>query len=131
MLNWLLLLTTNVLPIFAATDGFSFGNVVIITLLGGIPVLLVKIFDIYMSKSNQSASKEQVMYTRQKELDNVKDNLISVFQTQINDLREQIDELIAKNSSLHERNIELTYEVAGCKYEIKMLKQQLGLPDAD
>jgi peptidoglycan hydrolase CwlO-like protein len=119
------------LPIFAATDGFSFGNVVIITLLGGIPVLVVKIIDYFMSKSNQSASKEQVMYTRQKELDNVKDNLISVFQTQINDLREQIDELIAKNAKLHERNIELTYEVAGCKHEIRMLKQQLGISDAD
>ena len=118
------------IPIYALTDGFSFGNVVVITLLGGIPVLLVKMIDYFMSKSTQSASKEQLMYTRQKELDSVKDNLIAVFQTQINDLREQIDELIGKNTALHERNIELTYEVAACKHEIKLLKTRLGLNDA-
>lgn len=126
MLNFLLQI-----PILAVTDGFSFGNMVVITLLGGIPVLLVKIIDYFMSKSTQGTNKEQLMYTRQKELDNVKDNLITVFQTQINDLREQIDELITKNSKLHERNIELTYEVAGCKHEIRLLKRQLGMPDAD
>jgi peptidoglycan hydrolase CwlO-like protein len=118
------------MPTYALTDGFSFGNVIIITLLGGIPVLLVKIIDYFMSKSMQSTNKEQLMYTRQKELDSVKDNLIAVFQTQINDLREQIDELIGKNTALHERNIELTYEVAACKHEIRLLKMKIGISDA-
>lgn len=105
----------------------SLPDAVIIGMAGGAGVVIAKGIDWLISRSAKAENKEQIMYTRQRELDSVKDNLIGVFQTQITDLREQIDDLINKNRELHEGNIALRYEVAECNLQIARLKEKLGI----
>lgn len=102
-------------------------DAVIIGMAGGAGVVIAKTIDWIISRSTRAENKEQIMYTRQRELDTVKDNLIGVFQTQITDLREQIDELIDKNRQLHEDNIRLKYEIADCNLQITRLKEKVGI----
>ena len=102
-------------------------DAVLVGAAGGAGIVIAKTIDWFIARSSKTDNKEQMMYTRQRELDLVKDNLIGVFQTQISDLREQIDELIDKNRQLHEENIKLRYEVADCNLQIGRLKEKLGI----
>jgi peptidoglycan hydrolase CwlO-like protein len=108
----------------------SLTSAVIVAVAGGGGVVIAKVIDMFMSRSVQSSNREQVMYTRQKELDVIKDNLIGVFQTQISDLRLQIDSLIEKNTKLHEENISLRYEKADLALKVQSLERQLGVRHA-
>lgn len=105
----------------------SLTSAVLIALAGGGGVVIAKVIDMFMSRTANNTNREQIMYNRQKELDVVKDNLIGVFQSQINDLRLQIESLIEKNTRLHEENITLRYEKADLALKVQSLEKQAGI----
>ena len=105
----------------------NLAQAVIIALAGGGGVVLSKLLDYFMSRSSQVSVQLQHSYTRQREIDNVKDSLISTFQEQINDLRIQIDKLIEKNMVLYEENIKLKYTNSECMFQITRFKEKWGI----
>lgn len=94
----------------------SIPDAVLAALAGGAGIVIAKILDVFMSRSNSINQQNQLTLERQKELDNVKDTLIIAFQTQVNELRQEVNALIDKNTQLHEKNIEYRYKIAELEF---------------
>lgn len=94
----------------------SIPDAVLAALAGGAGIVIAKILDVFMSRTNSINQQNQLTLERQKELDNVKDTLIIAFQTQVNELRQEVNALIDKNTQLHEKNIEYRYKIAELEF---------------